>query len=158
MAPDIISFMSTGANAGGINVMTYDLSSNEQFHECPEPGKCALDVQVDFYMSTYATAGIPANVGYEVGTPAYPDPKHDPTHQLPLSSAMLTKIISTTQSKVKGGFFWEIYKPGDGQASPTAVAQAICKKLLPGTTRCSGAFPSFQGLNGTRAMPSARRH
>lgn len=156
--PDIINFMATGANAGGINVMTYDLSSNEQFHECPEPGKCALDVQVDYYMSTYIAAGIAANVGYEVGQPAYPDAKHDPSHQLPLSTAMLSKIISTTQSKVKGGFFWEIYKPPAGQASPTAVAQAVCKKLIPGASRCSGAFPSFQGYNETKPMASARRH
>lgn len=33
--PSVIDFMSKGANAGGINVMTYDLSDNPQFHECP---------------------------------------------------------------------------------------------------------------------------
>lgn len=44
--PSIIDFMSKGANAGGINVMTYDLSDNPEFHECPEVrglgrgGKC----------------------------------------------------------------------------------------------------------------------
>jgi len=155
MAPDLLNFMSTGANAGGINVMTYDLSSNEQFHECPEPGKCPLDVQVNYYMNTYKTASIPANVGYEVGTPAYPDPKHDPTHQLPLTPDMLSKIISNTQSQHKGGFFWEIYKPGAGQAPPTAVAQAICNKIIPGNARCAGAFPS---IGKTKPMPSVRRH
>lgn len=34
--PSIIDFLSKGANAGGINVMTYDLSDNPEFHECPE--------------------------------------------------------------------------------------------------------------------------
>jgi len=155
MAPEIINFMATGRNAGGINVMSYDLSSNEQFHECPEAGKCALDVQVNYYMKTYQSASIPANVGYEVGTPAYPDPKHDPTHQLPLTPAKLSSIISQTQSFCKGGFFWEIFKPADGQASPTDVAQAICKALIPNDPRCSGSFPT---LNGTKPMPYTRRH
>lgn len=139
--PEITSFMSDGANAGGINVMTYDLSSNEQFHECPEPGKCALDVQVEFYMGTYKTASINANVGFEVGTPAYPDPKHDPTHQLPLSTDLQNKILNSVGGT--GGFFWEIFKPAAGHATPTQVAQAICKKYLSGASRCSGSFPSL---------------
>jgi hypothetical protein len=140
--PDVINFMAKGSNAGGLNVMTYDLSSNEEFHECPEPGQCALDVQVKFYMGTYKTAGIPANVGYEIGTPAYPDPKHDPSHQLPLTADKLSSIISQTQGDHDGGFFWEIFKPADGKASPTDVAQAICNKLLSGDARCSGTFPT----------------
>jgi len=151
MMPDVIHFMNTGNNAGGINVMTYDLSSNEQFHECPEQGKCALDVQVNYYMKTYQAASIDANVGYEIGTPAYPDPKHDPTHQLPLTKDLLSKLISTTQPMCKGGFFWEIFKPADGKASPTDVAQAICKALIPSDPRCSGSFPTL--LNGTKPMP-----
>jgi hypothetical protein len=155
MAPDIINFMATGANAGGINVMTYDLSSNEVYHECPEQGKCALDVQVKYYMDTYKSAGIPANVGYEIGTPAYPDPLHDPSHQLPLTPAKLASILSQTQTQHKGGFFWEIFKPAAGQASPTAVAQALCKQLLPGSPRCTGAFPR---INGTSAMSSTYRN
>jgi len=141
--PSIINFMATGANAGGINVMTYDLSNNEQYYECPQPGICALDQQVAYYMSTYAQAGIPANVGYEVGTPAYPDPTHDPSHQLPLTQAMMNSILSSTQSQFKGGFFWEMYKPnpGPGQVSTTQLAQAICKVVLPGSSRCSGTIP-----------------
>merc|ERR1719189_46683 len=107
--PEITDFMSKGANAGGINVMTYDLSSNEQFHECPEPGKCALDVQVEFYMGTYKQESIEANVGFEIGTPAYPDPKHDPSHQLPLSTDLQNKILGSVGGT--GGFFWEIFKP-----------------------------------------------
>merc|ERR1719229_2217237 len=137
--PDVSAFMSTGANAGGINVMTYDLSSNEAFHECPEQGKCALDVQVEYYMNTYKTAGIPANVGFEVGTPAYPSKTHDPTHQLPLSNTLLTNILGSVGGT--GGFFWEIYKPEDGHATPTQVAQAVCTKYLAGASRCSGSFP-----------------
>jgi len=137
--PDVSAFMSTGANAGGINIMTYDLSSNEAFHECPEQGKCALDVQVEYYMDTYKTAGIPANVGFEVGTPAYPSKTHDPTHQLPLSNTLLTNILGSVGGT--GGFFWEIYKPEDGHATPTQVAQAMCTKYLAGASRCSGSFP-----------------
>lgn len=37
-----------------------------QFYECPAPNVCTLDQQVNFYMQTFAQAGIPANVGYEV--------------------------------------------------------------------------------------------
>eukprot|EP01123_Difflugia_compressa_P008427 TRINITY_DN2502_c0_g1_i1.p1 TRINITY_DN2502_c0_g1~~TRINITY_DN2502_c0_g1_i1.p1 ORF type:complete len:490 (-),score=104.92 TRINITY_DN2502_c0_g1_i1:31-1353(-) len=142
--PSIINFMATGANAGGINVMTYDLSSNEQYHECPVDGLCALDQQVQYYMNTYQTANIPANVGYEIGTPAYPDPIHDPTHQLPLTKELLSSIISQTQVNFKGGFFWEMFKKdaNSDEASPTDVAQAICKTVLPGSSRCSGTIPS----------------
>lgn len=138
---EVTSFMSEGANAGGINVMTYDLSSNEKFHECPEAGKCALDVQVEFYMNTYKSASIKANVGFEVGAPAYPDAKHDPSHQLPLSSDLQDKILNSVGGT--GGFFWEIFKPAAGHATPTQVAQAICKKYLSGASRCSGSFPSL---------------
>jgi hypothetical protein len=47
------------ASTGGINVMTYDLSDDEQYSECPEPGVCTLDQQVAFYMSTFATGEAP---------------------------------------------------------------------------------------------------
>ena len=70
--PDLMSFLTAGANAGGVNVMTYDLSKNENFHECPDAGDCPLAAQVKFYMDTYSAAGIPASVGFEIGTPAYP--------------------------------------------------------------------------------------
>jgi len=140
--PSIIGFMSTGTNAGGINVMTYDLSNNEQYHECPVDGLCSLDQQVQYYMNTYTQANIPAYVGYEVGTPAYPDPIHDPSHQLPLTTQLLNSIVSQTQPNFKGGFFWELFKPASGnQATATAVAQAICKVLLPGNSRCQGTIP-----------------
>lgn len=125
-----------------INVMTYDLSSNEDFHECPETGLCDLDKQVDFYMKTYRDAGFAANVGYEVGRPAYPDPTHDKSHQLPLSEGQLDSILSETQSQHPGGFFWELFKPGDGQASATEVAQKLCKQVLGDVPRCSGVIPA----------------
>jgi hypothetical protein len=139
--PELMKFMSEGANAGGVNVMTYDLSNNDEFHECPKPGLTTLDQQVNFYMNTYKSAGMAANVGYEIGTPAYPDKKHDGSHQLPLSKDELSKLISATQSKYGGGFFWEMYKPASGQASPTDVAQAICNQVLPGNKRCTGTIP-----------------
>merc|ERR1712176_1251413 len=64
--PDVMSRV-------GINVMTYDLSKNNDFHECPTDNVCELDAQVEFYMKTCRDAGFNANVGYEVGQPAYPD-------------------------------------------------------------------------------------
>lgn len=45
------------ARRTGINVMTYDLSDDEEYSECPEPGVCTLDQQVQFYMNTYG-AGL----------------------------------------------------------------------------------------------------
>ena len=100
--PDLIAHV---AATGGINVMTYDLSDDESHYECPTPATCTLHDQVAFYMSTYATAGIPAAVGYETGTPAYPDPVENPTHQLPLTMTELQTIVSTTQANSTGGFF-----------------------------------------------------
>lgn len=96
-------------------------------------------------MGTYASAGISASVGYEVGTPAYPDPTHDPAHQLNLTLPMLQSITGTTQPSFVGGFLWEIFKqpaPGSGEVTSTQVAQAICSVVLPGEGRCNGAFPS----------------
>eukprot|EP01106_Pelomyxa_sp_JSP_P000158 TRINITY_DN1021_c0_g1_i4.p2 TRINITY_DN1021_c0_g1~~TRINITY_DN1021_c0_g1_i4.p2 ORF type:complete len:421 (+),score=166.31 TRINITY_DN1021_c0_g1_i4:102-1364(+) len=136
-----IAFMATGANAGGINVMTYDLSDNEQYYECPETNVCTLDQQVAYYMATYTTAKIAASVGYEIGTPAYPDPTHDPTHQLPLTTSELQIITTNTQPSYPGGFFWELYKSPSGYATVDQTAQAICNKLFPGNSRCTGSIP-----------------
>ena len=130
----------------GMNVMTYDLSNNQQFHECPDDQHCSLSEQVDFYMGKYADAGIAANVGYEIGTPAYPDPTHDKAHQLPLTTDALAKVVGATQGKAAGGFLWQIFKPAaDGEASATDVAQAICKAVMPSSPRCAGAFPALDG-------------
>ena len=141
--PDLISFMETGPNSGGINVMTYDLSKNQSFHECPDDSTCALNKQVDFYMNNYKSGGITANVGYEIGTPAYPSLIEDKQDQLPLSSDELSLIIANTQTKVTGGFFWSVYKPADGQATPTQVAQAICNTVMKGNARCKGSIPEI---------------
>jgi len=123
--------------------MTYDVSSNEKFHECPAgPKTCALDKQVDFYMKSFKTAGFNALVGYEIGQPAYPDKQHDGANQLPLTDEMLTTIISATQGDYAGGFFWDMYKKNfAGEPSPTKVAQAICNKVMPGNARCTGVIP-----------------
>ena len=141
--PDIIAFMGSGANAGGLNVMTYDVSDNQKYHECPAPGVCSLDAQVNFYMKTYKAAGIPAAVGYEIGTPAYPSPTEDPTHQLPLTTAELSKIVGQTQGTFSGGFFWSLFKPAAGHATPTQVAQAVCKAVSPTAKRCAGVVPDL---------------
>jgi hypothetical protein len=139
------SVMSPLLKSGGINVMTYDLSDNQDFHECPDDEHCTLSQQVAFYMGTYSKAGIGANVGYEVGTPAYPAPDHDKAHQLPLTTSALSSIVSTSQSQAAGGFLWQIFKPNAaGEASSTDVAQAICKSVMPQSKRCTGTFPTLE--------------
>ncbi|KAF9206937.1 hypothetical protein BGZ49_001531 [Haplosporangium sp. Z 27] len=137
--PDIYNGM---ANSGGVNVMTYDLSDNEQYYECPDTGVCTLSQQVNYYMNSYATNGMTANVGYEIGIPAYPDPTHDPTHQLPLIQSELTSILSAQGSK--GGFFWELYKAAGVSTNVDAstAAQQICKAALGASTpRCTSTTP-----------------
>ena len=136
--PTLFSQLTTG----GINVMTYDLSSNMQYYECPDSSTCSLSEQVAFYMDTFKSAGIPAAVGYEIGTPAYPDVNEDTSHQLPLTTEELSTMISDTQPGL-AGFFWELYKSsGDDQASPTDTAQAVCKSVLGSSeARCSGTIP-----------------
>ncbi|KAI8832804.1 hypothetical protein BJ741DRAFT_650984 [Chytriomyces cf. hyalinus JEL632] len=155
--PEVTKFMSAGANAGGINVMTYDLSSNNAFFECPDTtSNCELGGQVKFFMNTFATAGIPARVGYEIGQPAYPDPSNDPTHQAPLTQSALTEILSGVPNTGSvGGFFWELYKPKNsaptgpsGQPNnidATSVAQQMCAKVLPNAARCKGVIPPVDG-------------
>lgn len=153
MYPDLIAKV---ASTGGINVMTYDLSDDESHYECPTPAICTLHDQVAFYMSTYSQAGIPANVGYETGTPAYPDPVENPTHQLPLTLAELATIQEATQPASPGGFFWELFKQPSTvpTATPTQVAQAVCKTVMPGSPRCAGVLPVY---NGTGVLPVRRR-
>jgi hypothetical protein len=148
--PDLIAEV---ASTGGFNVMTYDLSDDESHYECPVPTACTLDQQVAFYMQTYANASIPANVGYETGTPAYPDDVENPQHALPLTTALLATITTTTQKSSPGGFFWEMFKQPvvAGEATPTQVAQAICNTVLPGSPRCTGVIPTF-----TPAPPAPR--
>ena len=139
--PELVDFIAAG---GGVNVMTYDLSDNEAHYECPTPDVCTLHDQVEFYMAQYAAAGIDANVGYEIGTPAYPDPVEDPAHQLPLTRSELATIVSVTQAKHAGAIIWEAFKrPGvDGQATASDAAQTVCRAVLPpGTPRCAGNLP-----------------
>lgn len=125
-----------------INVMTYDLSSNNDFHECPKDNVCSLSQQVEYYMKTYRDGGFSANVGYEVGQPAYPDPTHDKSHQLPLTEDELASILGKTQGQHPGGFFWELYKDDAGEATVTELAQQLCKSVLGDAPRCSGHIPA----------------
>jgi hypothetical protein len=94
-------------------------------------------------MQTYQNASIPASVGYEIGTPAYPDPVEDTSNQLPLTQDEFSSIISTTQPKVQGGFFWAIFKPANNsqEVTPTQVAQTVCKTVNPSSPRCTGTLP-----------------
>ncbi|KAF9585027.1 hypothetical protein BGW38_004209 [Lunasporangiospora selenospora] len=150
--PDAYNFI---ANSGGVNVMTYDLSNNQQFHECPDTNVCSLSQQVLYYMNSYKTNGMTAYVGYEIGIPAYPAFDHDPTHQLPLTQTELTAILAGQGSR--GGFFWELYK-SKGQPNnleATAAAQQICKAALGATEpRCGGVIPPFDGSPTTTIEPT----
>ncbi|KAF9162486.1 hypothetical protein DFQ26_003508 [Actinomortierella ambigua] len=153
--PDIYNFMANGANAGGVNVMTYDLSNNQQYHECPDTGVCSLSQQVLYYMNSYAANNLNAIVGYEIGTPAYPDPIQDPTHQLPLTPSEMNLILAGQGSR--GGFFWELYKPAakPTNVDPTTLAQAVCKAALGANTpRCSGVIPPYDGQPVTSTISS----
>ncbi|KAF9209558.1 hypothetical protein BGZ49_003343 [Haplosporangium sp. Z 27] len=148
--PDVYNFVAAGSNGGGVNIMTYDLSDNEQYYECPDSSTCTLSQQVNYYMNSYAANNMTAHVGYEIGTPAYPDPSHDPTHQLPLIQSELTSILAAQGSK--GGFFWELYKPAAASTNvdPTSVAQQICKAALGASTaRCSGVIPQPDGSSSS---------
>jgi len=156
--PEVITFMaSRPESAGGINVMTYDLSSNEEFHECPQDGVCSLPQQVSFYLQTYLEAGIPAVVGFETGTPAYPDPIHDKDHQLPLNATNLAQILASVSNEklVAGGFFWEVFKipASSAESTPTEVAQAICQ-AFPGGTNCGGVIPPSPTLSDDKTYPN----
>lgn len=44
--------------------------------------------------------------GVHVGTPAYPDPTHDPSHQLPLTNTVLGQIVSGIMPTTTGAFMW----------------------------------------------------
>ncbi|GJJ70134.1 hypothetical protein EMPS_02483 [Entomortierella parvispora] len=146
--PDAYNFV---ANGGGVNIMTYDLSDNEQYYECPDANTCTLSEQVNYYVNSYTANGMSAHVGYEIGIPAYPDPTHDPTHQLPLIQSELTSILSVQGAN--GGFFWEMYKPAGAATNvdATSAAQQICAAALGNVARCSGSIPQ----PGGGASPSA---
>ncbi|KAI9232325.1 MAG: hypothetical protein BYD32DRAFT_491316 [Podila humilis] len=151
--PEVYNFMSQGANGGGVNVMTYDLSNNQEYHECPDANTCSLSQQVNYYMKSYADNGMAANVGYEIGIPAYPAIEHDPTHQLPLIQSELSAILAAQGAK--GGFFWELYKAAGqpNNVDVTSAAQQICKAALGANTpRCSGVIPQPGGVVPTSTV------
>ena len=148
--PDLYAYI---ANTGGINVMTYDLSNNQEYHECPDASTCSLSQQVNYYMKSYADNNMLAQVGYEIGIPAYPASDHDPTHQLPLTQSELTSILNVQGAK--GGFFWELYKAAGTSANVdvTSAAQQICKAALGASTpRCSGVIPQPGGVVPTSTV------
>ncbi len=128
-----------------VGVMTYDLSDDSAFHECPDDNDCTLSKQVNYYMNTYKEAAINGMVGYEIGTPAYPSPVYDKQYQLPLTEDELQSIIANTQPNFHGGFLWDIFKPAEAsdQVSATEVAQAICNTVRRGDARCQGQIPDM---------------
>lgn len=123
--------------------MSYDVSGDNTKFECPDgEASCPLNKQVDYYMKSFHDNNMDANVGYEIGIPAYPAPDHDAQHQLPLTQQELSTILSQYGSK--GGFFWELYKPAGAadNVEATSAAQQICKAALGANTpRCSGVIP-----------------
>ncbi|KAG0072070.1 hypothetical protein BGZ89_008308 [Linnemannia elongata] len=151
--PDLYSFVAT---TGGVNVMTYDLSNNQQYYECPDANTCSLSAQVNYYMKSYADNNMLAHVGYEIGTPAYPDYNHDAAHQLPLIQSELSAILAVQGAK--GGFFWELYKGIGKQPNNVeviSVAQQICKAALGANTpRCAGSIPQPGGGSTSTASPT----
>ncbi|KAJ3294148.1 hypothetical protein HDU79_011408 [Rhizoclosmatium sp. JEL0117] len=157
--PDLVQYLATGANAGGWNVMSYDLSASTV--NCPPaPATCTLDGQVNFYMGQYASAGVPANVGYEIGTPAYPPPS-DAKNQVPLTNVAAGEILSNTQPFYKGGFFWELFKPQgtNADAHVNILAQSLCKAVLGANTpRCSGSVPVLNDAILPGSNPTITTH
>ncbi|KAF9956823.1 hypothetical protein BGZ72_002418 [Mortierella alpina] len=131
------------SSSGGVNVMSYDVSGDYDTHECPtDKSSCPLNKQVDYYMKSFHDNNMDANVGYEIGIPAYPAPDHAPQFQLPLTQAELSLILEKYGSK--GGFFWELYKAAGASSNVdvTSAAQQICKAALGANTpRCSGVIP-----------------
>ncbi|KAI9324688.1 hypothetical protein BDR26DRAFT_880775 [Obelidium mucronatum] len=149
LMPELTKFMTQGPNAGGLNIMTYDVSTATD--ECPKPGVCSLSQQVDFYMGTYLkmmkgnNAGL--YVGYEIGTPAYPEVSEQPQLLANLTIPEFATIQATTQTKYPGGFYWEMFKSADSpeNINVNAVSQKLCKQLLSGEiTRCSGSLPGSE--------------
>ncbi|KAG0368124.1 hypothetical protein BGZ54_002608 [Gamsiella multidivaricata] len=140
--PEVYNFMATGTNGGGVNVMTYDLSNNQQFHECPDDNTCSLSQQVNYYMKSYADNGMTAHVGYEIGIPAYPASDHDAAHQLPLTQTELSAILAVQGSK--GGFFWELYKPAGTTANVDGASCSVAAWSASATYQ-SGAQVSYNG-------------
>lgn len=80
--PEIAQFFYQGDNAGCLNIMSYDLSDNMKYFECPDSltTNCPLDKQVHFYLNEFAKdlPGVCVKVGYEIGTPAFPSIKKYP--------------------------------------------------------------------------------
>lgn len=125
--------------------MSYDLSDDEANWQCPSAAACSLDQQVAFFMQTYVNTSIPANVGYEIGIPAFPDAGVSPQFALPLNMTALQLITSKTQPQHTGAIIWEIFK-SQGEptyATPTLVAQSICNVVLHGNARCNGIIPAL---------------
>lgn len=148
--PDVTNFILTSANAGGFNVMTYDISTEPL--ECPDANgvKCNLAAQVDFYMNTFKANGMTTGVylGYEIGTPAYPDPAVRPNLLANLTATEFTSLLGTTQKTFNtGGFYWEMFKSdgvtgaGDKNIDVNSVSKLLCKQLTPGAARCDGNIP-----------------
>ncbi|KAI9346614.1 hypothetical protein BDR26DRAFT_916545 [Obelidium mucronatum] len=149
--PSVTQFMTAGTNAGGVNVMTYDLSKNPTFHECPSsPETCDLAGQVSFYLSTFTPITPAARIGFEIGVPAYPDSVHDALNQLPLTQHELSNMLSFVSGK--GAIVWELYKDvviGGGQVNASTVLQQVCNMVFNAQVgdvrvdRCNGVIPRF---------------
>ncbi|ORY37025.1 hypothetical protein BCR33DRAFT_854898 [Rhizoclosmatium globosum] len=151
--PDLIRFITHDANAGGINVKSFDLSKNNAYYSCQDIiFDCNLGGQVQYFMSTYAQAGIWARTGYQVGQPSHPSPFNDSSHQLPLTQPDLKTILQGVSSSITlGGYVWELFKPKNdlptgsklqpNNLGVNSVIQQICSKTFPLSARCGGVIP-----------------
>lgn len=129
--------------AGGINVMSYDVSDDDSIHECPAEGVCTLSDQVHFYMNTYSTLNVKALTGFELGVPAYPDISHNKEHQLPLTTEQTSKIITQIDKQQSpGAFYWQWGKDATsiytGAVKESDLNVSLCTKYLEDGKSCGG--------------------
>ncbi|KAJ3065472.1 hypothetical protein HDU98_011176 [Podochytrium sp. JEL0797] len=154
--PGVFTFITRSSNAGGINVKTFDLSSNNADYQCSSTiaYDCNLAAQIEFFIGTFESANLFVRIGFEVGQPSFPDPFHDPHHQLPLTTAVLQKTLSGDATVVlMGCHFWELYKAKNdlptgsmmqkGNLGVNEALREICRAVLPRSERCSGTVPDF---------------
>ena len=122
----------------GLNVMTYDLSKDQTYHECPttDSASCQLPAQVKYYMGTFdalksGKSGSMASVGFELGAPAYPG----------CGSNAVDDRLYATESNLKemlpnftdrNLFYWQWGKPPDtnnNTISEDEFTSKICNNM-----------------------------
>ena len=113
-------------------------------------------VQVAFYIGKYTSAGIPANVGYELGTPAYLTTTL--THRAPRTHATVhscTRLL-TVAMRARVLYYFETGTPTQATTSYTSSrSPRVLSRRLPRRCRPSQQAASFGRF--TRPPPMGRR-